>query len=551
MASQQEQFRVLFRGKIASKFTQDQVATTLAKMLGTSPESLTPIFSGQQKISFSKHPIDFQKAVKTKIKLLRLGLVTEIEPFRSAQEQATSAQSEPPATNNETAAVSPTPHTSAEEAPASTAGTRQSVTEETTDNTVTRHQARDSAPMPSHSVPGNDRESIVDEQETADAQSHTNHATESPEVEVITQLETPPHEETVVRTVNDEQADNNGFEASTSETIIHEHRYTRPWWKHVLSIPTLLISTIVIALLGSWVSKQTSFVPSPASQVIENHLATENLSLIGLIDLKKIAAVKPWISADVSHFEIPADLRFLQSLGINLDKDVNDIVVSQHNKEDGYPTAFIVLGQFKVDNLRSILMTQFDAEPVEAQKNQYTFTVDNESGCQTELGISLDSKEVIVTSSAFLPEIHDLIHKSFESKPSRLKGWREYREHHPVSFAVLNSQELSAEAEEVLEDFHTQLDLEKTQSIYMGLNISRMMIDNVTINSTIESSDQAMLQATSEAVEKSGQFSDISQMKLSTGVLAIDIPLDNHNANLPLFQKHSLLGICASNQPDQ
>ena len=537
MANEQEQFRVLFRGKVASNFTQEQVAATLGKMLGKPPASLAPLFEGQQKISFSKHPIDFQKAVKTKIKLLRLGLVTDIEPYSDKEnvEPATTSNDhrQPPAANDETPFHEENSHNAGAKRPDTAEGPTSVDTNKSSKN-HSQNTDLDNADKQPDTLQNLQPNSEDLSKPVLDQNAGT-----------LEQLDAPPAPDTIVHSEGTSaKLPDDSFEATTAETLIHDHKYTYPTWKRLFSIPTLIAVVVVIGLLGTWVYKKTSFIPSPASQVIENHLATEDLSLIGLISLSKLDETESWISTDVSRFKLPEDLALFKSMGINLKKDVNDIIVSQHARNGSFPTALILLGKFNEEKLRSVLMTQFDAEPVEDNKHQLSFVNSNDSGCRNELTINLDSKEIILTSSDFMPELYDLIHKNFESKPARLKEWRQYRKHDPVSFAILNASSLSRQASDLLKQFHGKLDLADVQTIYMGLNISRILIDNAIINSTIVSADQAELEATRDALKDSTRFSDIRSLELTPGKLEVDIPLNNKNANLGLFHEHSLLGLC-------
>ncbi len=535
-----KQFRVVFRGKIAKKFSRGEVSKTLGKMIGKSPASLAPIFAGEQKISFSKKPLDFQTAVKLKVKLLRLGLVTEIQPWKKTSDEAPPVQ--PPvraAVAEQKSDITPPPPAAEEPAQAEAPDTEVTIAADKPEETGTTEALADTEPSASSAT-----QQAAVEADTSESDDHVTSAGEPSTEETATgvlleRLEEPPRDVTIIN-ADDEEAD----EASTSETIFHEHPYIQPWWKRIFSWWTSGIAVVLIAVLGYWVYTLTTFTASSAAQVIENHLATKNLSMIGLIDIDKLKTTARWMDVDAADYEPPVDLAFLEDLEIDLAEDVSSIVISQHDVDGHYPTTMVLLGRFDEEKIRATLETRLHAMRDEDSKNRLLFDVGSDPGCRKKLGIHIDHNEIILTSADFFAKAYTLIHESFDGKPAMLKAWREYREHHPVSFNIMQADALSYDAEEIIEGMIPQIDLDEVEELLLGVDISHILTGEALVSMLIRSSDQQMLDASAKALMTSSPFGQPARLDVVPGRIELDAPLTRENASPKLLQKHSLLGIC-------
>ncbi len=539
-----KQFRVVFRGKVAKKFSRDQVSKTLGKMIGKPPASLAPIFSGEQKISFSKKPLDFQTAVKLKVKLLRLGLVTEIQPWKKTHDKTPPAHSPAPtasAVAEEKTTVESAPPAVDDSARADEPDTEVSIVADKPENADTSEALTGAEPAPAFSTqqttPKTDTSGNDDHVASTDDASTEEAATG----ELLERLEKPPRDITIIN-ADDEAPD----EPSTSETIFHEHPYVQPWWKRIVSWRASGIVLVLLAVLGYWVYTLTTFTASSAAQVIENHLATKNLSMIGLIDINKLKATARWMNVDAADYEPPVDLAFLEDLEIDLAEDISSIVISQHDVRGQYPTTIVLLGQFDEEKIRATLETRLGAIRDEDNKNRLRFRAGNDASCNQQLGIHIDHNEIILTSADFIAEAYTLIHESFDGKPAMLKAWRAYREHHPVSFNVMDAKGLSYETEEIIEGMMPQIDLDEVEEILLGIDISNILAGDAIVSLLIRSSDQQMLDATAKALETSSPLGSPSRLDVVPGRIELDAPLTRRNASPELLRQHSLLGICQS-----
>jgi hypothetical protein len=245
----------------------------LAKMLRLPPKTLAPIFSGNQKISFSKKPLDFQAAVKLKVKLLRLGLVTEIQPWKKTDKGAVPATEKATTGTEQDITEPPAPAQ-----PATGARPEAPVEDHETDTTVTNLPPQKQAPgeeIPTAQT-GNGRASSsragTDEVDTTlkptpnhaqaleeepssddDSASDTVETTVRRKVEavLIERLEEPPHHTKVIN--EEDEADDDiktADTSSTSETVFLEHPYTRRWWSRISFWPTAGIMLLLAALLS-------------------------------------------------------------------------------------------------------------------------------------------------------------------------------------------------------------------------------------------------------------------------------------------------------------
>ena len=543
MNNNTKQFRVVFKGKVAKKFSRDQVSVTLGKMIGKSPASLAPIFAGEQKISFSKKPLDFQTAVKLKAKLLRLGLVTDIQPWKTASDDTPPTHRSTPSptavaekrTESATPSLTPDDSSQAEEP-----DTEVSIAVTKPKEAATPEALTNAEPSPTASAQQTaEADSASEENDEVPVTNDDASTVETATAVLLERLEEPPNGVTIVN------ADEDGYEeASTSETIFHEHPYLQPWWKRIISWRTSGIILLLIAWLGYWAYTLTTFTASSAAQVIENHLATKNLSMIGLIDVDKLKATARWMDIDAEHFRLPVDLAYLDKLNIDVKTDVYSIVISQHDTGSEHPTTMVLLGQFDEEKIRAAIETQLNGVRAEDNKNRLVFTAEKGTDCRQELGIQIDHNEIILTSADFVTEAYRLIHESFDGKPAMLKTWREYRQHHPVSFNIIHTEGLSENAEAIVEGIITDVDLAGVEEIMLGIDTAKILIGDAVISILVRSSHQAMLDKTAKALETSSLFGKPSRLEVMPGRIELEAPLTQRNVNPALLRQHSLLGLC-------
>jgi len=556
MAEQTKQFRVLFRGKIASKFTRQQAEVTLAKMLRASPESLTPIFAGEQKISFSKRPLDFQTAVKLKVKLLRLGLVTEIEPWQraggidGADETARqtppshrSADNEAPRQEREAEADTERPAPEIPAAPPppnrpAPSPTRQREAETPSDASTT--PPAETPPAPATSAA--DEPPTAVEDTTDEPADTTVSATTSPEEPpVVIRLEEPLQGGNIIEHVSETPA---ADEPSTSETIFHEHPDFRPWWKRVLTLPGIFLMLLIAGLAGYGIYQFTVFTPPSAAVVVENHLATEDLTLIGLLDAGKLRTTARWLDVDGDDVAAIPEMKLFQDLGIDPDEDIRAIVVAQHNRQGKQPTTIVLLGEFDEEALRSALQTRYEAHSDDDQPDRLLFTVGDDGDCERDLGIRIDHNEIILSSADFIDVAYDMIHESFIGRPAMLKEWREFRRYHPVSFAIFDPAALSTGTRPVFDAILGGHDISSLSQIMLGIDTHRVLIGDALITVAAQATDEESLDKLASRLTETPPFARMTRPERASDTLRFAAPLSPRNLGLPALGQHSLLGLC-------
>ncbi len=557
-ADNNKQFRVLFRGKVANKFTREQATATLAKMLKAQPGSLAPIFAGEQKISFSKKPLDFHTAVKLKVKLLRMGLVTEIEPWHKGGDTPATQQRRPQTPPVET----PSQKKPAPPSPAS-AGTEEAaplteqtpVAEQSAETPVadskTAEPASDavdtSSAAPPDEAPSPATTQTMAQQATEkDAQPETEPAEAVPDSadeeipEVIRLDEAPQYAEVIehLKEIPDEE------EATTSETVFHEQPDFRPWWRRLFTLPSTLLALLIAGLLGYWIYQLTVFTPPSAAVVIENHLATEDLGLIGLIDVEKLRTTARWIDVSGNDITPSPEMQLLRELGIDQSDAIDAIVFAQHIRNGRQPTTIVLLGEFDEAALRSTLQTRYDAHDDPQQRHRLLFTVADDTSCERDLAVQLDHNEIILSSADFIDDAYHMIHESFDSKPSMLKSWREFRRYHPASFAVYDPAAISPSARAILSDILGGADPAAFDSILLGIDTGRVLIGDALISVVINASNQESLETLAATLTASAPFSGMTPPQPSAGTITFQAPLSARNINRPALAKNSLLEIC-------
>ncbi len=545
-ADNNKQFRVLFRGKVANKFTREQATATLAKMLKAQPGSLAPIFAGEQKISFSKKPLDFHTAVKLKVKLLRMGLVTEIEPWHkdertpaSQQQQTQTAATKTPSEKKpapssqasaETAA--PAPQQAPAEQPAGSAEANSETVAAASDETDT------SGVTPTQTMVKQAAEQNTQPVTAPPEPPPDNANEEAPEV--IRLDEAPQYAEVIehLKEIPDEE------EATTSETVFHEQPDFRPWWRRLFTLPSTLLALLIAGLLGYWIYQLTVFTPPSAAVVIENHLATEDLGLIGLIDVEKLRTTARWIDVGGNDITPSPEMQLLRELGIDQSDAIDAIVFAQHIRNGRQPTTIVLLGEFDEAALRSTLQTRYDAHDDPQQRHRLLFTVADDTGCERDLAVQLDHNEIILSSADFIDDAYHMIHESFDSKPSMLKSWREFRRYHPASFAVYDPAAISPSARAILSDILGGADPAAFDSILLGIDTGRVLIGDALISVVINASNQESLETLAATLTASAPFSGMTPPQPSAGTITFQAPLSARNINRPALAKNSLLEIC-------
>ena len=581
-------FRVLFRGRVAKKFTREQAAAALGKILHRPPDSLAPIFAGEQKISFNRKPLDFQSAVNLKVKLLRLGLITDIEPWRGGdaakpasakpatparkpsihpaaaetaprtqelkqsppKPQATEPQT-PPTDAPESKAATPPANEppTASRAAAKTDDLEQPTTElETGPSQPEKPDTASASPKPDEaaaadephttSTPENEA-GAADEQEPEPERETVIHVEETPNGRIIDVEHTTISSETEAVAPEVE-------EPSTSETLFLEHPYPQPWWKRALTIPAAVTTVLLLALAVYWVYQLLVFTPSPGTAVVENHLATDDVAMIGLIDIDELKTVSRWIDVDHNRFALPPDLVLFDKLGIDVANAVHSIVVSQHDKAGRHPVTAVLLGDFDKKALRTTLETRYGAHVEEDDPNRLTITLENESGCERDLSMQISRKEIIVTSPDFIDDAYRMIHESFDGKPAMLQSWREFRRHHPISFSVFDGETLAKNVTALVTKPLGAIEQNTIDELLIGLDIAHILTSNANITAHIGFTRHDALEAAEKSIRATSPLADAATVTVDGDYLEFSAPLTANSPVLAPLQTISLLGLCSS-----
>ena len=587
MPDKNKTFRVLFRGRVAKKFTREQAAAALGKILHRPPASLAPIFAGEQKISFSRKPLDFQSAVKLKAKLLRLGLVTDIEPWKRG-DPTTASKPEPSAPTRKPVSASSAGQEPRTEELKQSPPKPQAVEPQTPSTDAT--ESKPSAPPENEppTAPRKAAEADVVEHPTAEfaatppQQEKPDTAAASPEPDEVPAADEPratstpeseaapadvqepePERETVIHveeTPNgriidmDHKAVSSETEAvapeveepSTSETLFLEHPYPLPWWKRALTIPVAVTAGLLLALAVYWVYQLLVFTPSPGTAVVENHLATDDVAMIGLIDLNELKTVSRWIDVDHGRFALPPDLALFDKLGIDIANAVHSIVVSQHERAGRHPVTAVLLGDFDRKALGTKLETRYGAHADENNPNRLTITLADESGCERDLSMQISRKEIIVTSPDFIDEAYRMIHESFDGKPAMLLSWRQFRRHHPVSFSVFDGETLAKNVTTLVTEPLGAIEQETIDELLIGLDIAHVLTGNANITARIGFTRHDALEAAEKSTLATSPLADAATVTVDGDHLEFSAPLTANSPVLPPLQTISLLGLCSS-----
>ncbi len=576
-------FRVLFRGRVAKKFTREQAAAALGKILHRPPASLAPIFAGEQKISFNRKPLDFQSAVKLKVRLLRLGLITDIEPWQRADTASTkpattkrkpsarpaAAETAPRAQEPEQspptsqAAGPQTPPTDAPESKPSTPPANEPPTaaraavktddleQPTTELETGAPQAE--KPDTETASPEPDEAAAADEPRTTSTPEHEGAAADEqksvPERETVVHVEETPDgriidiEHTTISSETEAVAPE-AEAPPTSETLFLEHPYPQPWWKRALTIPVAVTAVLLLALAVYWVYQLLVFTPSPGTAVVENHLATDDVAMIGLIDLNELKTVSRWIDVDHGRFALPPDLALFDKLGIDIANAVHSIVVSQHERAGRHPVTAVLLGDFDRKALGTKLETRYGAHADENNPNRLTITLADESGCERDLSMQISRKEIIVTSPDFIDEAYRMIHESFDGKPAMLLSWRQFRRHHPVSFSVFDGEALTQNVTTLVTEPLGAIAQETIDELLIGLDIAHVLTSNAKITARIGFTRHDALEAAKDSIRATSPLADAATVTVDGDHLEFSAPLKADSPALAPLQRLSLLGLC-------